>query len=98
MVDRLKLETMLTRRFPKPRGAAVRAAADAIMGITDGWEELLHPNQEFGYHHHRACCSDVMSLTGSDIEFRILQRSRLHVVPFRRLDHPVLGASEDAWR
>ena len=97
MVDRLKLETLLTRRFPNARSEDVRAAADAIMGMTAGWEELLHPDQEFGYHYG-SCGADQDATDGSDIEFRILQRRRTHVVPFGRVDNPLFGAWEDAWR
>jgi hypothetical protein len=97
MVDRRKLETILTRRFANARREDVRAAADAIIGIADGWQELLHPDREFRYHDG-SCCADQHATDGSDIEFRILQRRRTHVVPFRRVDEPLLGAWEDAWR
>jgi hypothetical protein len=39
MLDRQKIEAILTRRFPGATRAAVAAAANAIMGLGDEWEE-----------------------------------------------------------
>jgi hypothetical protein len=40
MVDRQKVETILRRRFPGSNAAQVAAAANAIMGLGDEWEEV----------------------------------------------------------
>jgi hypothetical protein len=40
MIDRQKLETVLTRRFPGSRHDQIAAAANAIMGLEDEWEEF----------------------------------------------------------
>jgi len=40
MVDRQKLETVLRRRFPAATGGQIAAAANAIMGLEDEWEEV----------------------------------------------------------
>lgn len=40
MLDRQKLEVILTRRFPEGSPQQVAAAANAIMGLDDEWEEF----------------------------------------------------------
>ncbi len=40
MLDRQKLETLLSRRFPGAHRDQVAAAANAIMGLDDEWEEV----------------------------------------------------------
>ena len=51
MLDRQKIEAILTRRFPGAARAAVAAAANAIMGLDDEWEEeevdISHLAREF---------------------------------------------------
>jgi hypothetical protein len=43
MLDRQKLETLLTKRFPGARHDQIAAAANAIMGLDDEWEEVADP-------------------------------------------------------
>jgi hypothetical protein len=40
MIDRQKLEVLLTKRFPGAKGDQIAAAANAIMGMDDEWEEV----------------------------------------------------------
>lgn len=40
MIDRQKLETLLSRRFPGATHDQIAAAANAIMGLEDEWEEV----------------------------------------------------------
>jgi len=40
MIDREKIETILRRRFPDARLDQVAAAANAIMGLGDEWQEI----------------------------------------------------------
>ena len=40
MLDRQKIETVLTRRFSGASASEIAAAANAIMGLGDEWEEL----------------------------------------------------------
>ena len=49
MLDRQKLEAILTRRFPGSSPDRIAAAANAIMGLRDEWEEVLHEDERFGY-------------------------------------------------
>ena len=44
MVDRQKVETILRRRFPGSDVAQIAAAANAIMGLADEWEEVPRPD------------------------------------------------------
>jgi hypothetical protein len=40
MIDRQKLETILSRRFSGATHWQIAAAANAIMGLADEWEEV----------------------------------------------------------
>jgi hypothetical protein len=46
MIDRQKVETILRRRFPGAEWGQIAAAANAIMGLDDEWEEVQHPDIE----------------------------------------------------
>jgi hypothetical protein len=75
MIDRLKLETVLRRRFPGARPEQIAAAANAIMGLEDEWEEVS-TEQEFGYQFS-ARCSDFCTLAReaeAGTEYRLLRR------------------------
>lgn len=64
MIDRQKLETVLARRFPGASWGQIAAAANAIMGLDEEWEEVE--------------CRDLSSLA-RDLErgetFRLLRRN-----------------------
>jgi hypothetical protein len=64
MIDRQKLETLLWRRFPGASRDQVAAAANAIMGLDDEWEEVT-PCAE-------ACVVARGAVDGN--EFRVLKR------------------------
>jgi len=75
MIDRQKLETLLCRRFPGSTCDQVAAAANAIMGMDDEWEEV-GSEQELGYQY-RVQCPDVCALVReaeAGAEFRLLRR------------------------
>jgi hypothetical protein len=75
MIDRQKLETVLSRRFPGATTAQIAAAANAIMGIEDEWEEIAGP-EEFGYHISSRCV-DICALAReaeAGTELRVLRR------------------------
>ncbi|MBI3490853.1 MAG: hypothetical protein HY047_03540 [Acidobacteria bacterium] len=62
MIDRQKLETLLSRRFPGATRDQIAAAANAIMGMEDEWEEVS---------------SDIWALAReaeAGTEFRLLRR------------------------
>jgi len=75
MIDRQKLETVLSRRFPGSTRDQIAAAANAIMGLDDEWEEV-GTHEEFGYHMS-AQCQDICALAReaeAGAEFRVLRR------------------------
>jgi len=76
MVDRQKIETILTRRFPGAGYQQVAAAANAIMGLGDEWEEVIHEEHYLGCHTP-AACSGACYLAGEladSSEFRLFRR------------------------
>ena len=76
MIDRQKLEVLLARRFPGSQHDQIAAAANAIMGLSDEWEEVLHEDQQFGYHFSSEC-SNICYLAREvedGTEFRLFRR------------------------
>ena len=76
MLDRQKLETILSRRFPGAAHNQVAAAANAIMGLGDEWEEVSGHEAEVGVHfsHH---CGDLCTLASEverGAEFKLFRR------------------------
>jgi hypothetical protein len=61
MIDRQKLEALLSKRFPDSKGDQIAAAANAIMGMDDEWEEVGNPSPP-------ARARDVA------VEFRVFRR------------------------
>ena len=79
MLDRQKVEAILSRRFPASTPDTIAAAANAIMGLKEEWQEVLHEDEQFGYHYSTRC-SDICYLAREaedGAEFRL----------FRRRDH-----------
>jgi hypothetical protein len=76
MLDRQKVEAILSRRFAGATRIQIAAAANAIMGLSDEWEEMLHDDQRAGYHFS-AECGPACGVTGSGaqaVEFRLFKR------------------------
>jgi len=55
MIDREKVLAVLRKRFPGAPADAVAAAANAIVGLDDEWEDVTHREPEFGYHYSLPC-------------------------------------------
>ena len=75
MVDRQKVEILLSRRFKGATPEQIAATANAIMGLEDDWEEV-GDDTAFGYRFN-GNCADVCAIareaqTGA--EFRLLRR------------------------
>ena len=79
MLDRLKVEAILTYRFPGATPGQVAAAANAVMGLGDEWEEMVGESQEFGYHYSDDCRDICYLVRESDrgSEFRLFRRRYL---------------------
>jgi len=74
MLDRQKIESVLTRRFPGAKPTDVAAATNAIMGLDDEWEEVPDGNPELGFRfpdEYRQGCSLP---GGYGPEFRFFRR------------------------
>ena len=61
MVDREKVLAVLRRRFSGASPYQLAAAANAIVGLDDEWEEVTDREEELGYHYS-AQCSDICYL------------------------------------
>jgi hypothetical protein len=61
MVDREKVLAVLRKRFPGAAGQQLAAAANAIVGLDDEWEEVSDREDELGYHYSPQC-SDICYL------------------------------------
>lgn len=76
MLDRLKVESILSRRFPSAGRDQIAAAANAIMGIGEEWEEVVDRSNEFGYHYSEHCGAICYLAREVDhgAEFRLFRR------------------------
>lgn len=66
MLDRLKVENILLRRFPGATREQIAVSANALMGLDEEWEEVL--------------CHDFEALAAQRVEgeeFRVLRRRPL---------------------
>lgn len=55
MIDREKVLSVLHKRFPGASAEEVAAAANAIVGLDDEWEDVTRHEPEFGYHFSAQC-------------------------------------------
>ena len=61
MIDREKVLTVLAKRFPRAAPEDTAAAANAIVGLDDEWEDVTDREAELGYHYLPGC-SDICFL------------------------------------
>jgi hypothetical protein len=76
MVDREKVLAVLGRRFPGAGPEQLAAAANAIVGLDDDWEDVTEREDQFGYNF-LPTCSDICYLTQQverGDQFRIFRR------------------------
>ncbi len=81
MIDREKVLTVLHKRFPAATPDQLAAAANAIVGLDDEWEDVTAREPEFGYHYS-AQCGEICYLAEQaqlGAQFRIF-RKRLESV------------------
>ncbi|MEQ1729056.1 MAG: hypothetical protein ABL982_11820 [Vicinamibacterales bacterium] len=78
MLDRQKVEAILSRRFPGAARDQVATAANAIMGLSDEWEEVLHDEPQGSYHFSNECGGLCYLTDAGDgeqgVEFRLFKR------------------------
>jgi hypothetical protein len=76
MIDREKVLTVLRRRFPGASTHDVAAAANAIVGLDDEWEDVTEREPDLLAHLARSCGPGCY-VAGGDHEvtdFRLLLR------------------------
>ena len=61
MVDREKVLAVMRKRFPGAPPDEVAAAANAIVGLGDDWEDVSDREDQLGFHVS-AQCSDICYL------------------------------------
>jgi hypothetical protein len=87
MLDREKVETILQRRFAGATRDQAAAAVNAIMGLSDEWEEVLHEGEPVG-HHFSNHCGKLCYLTADleeGTEFRLFRRRAVATAPVTEL-------------
>ena len=81
MIDREKVLAVLTKRFPGAPGDQVAAAANAIVGLEEEWEEVTDREDQLGYHYSPSC-SDICYLAQQaerGDSFRLFRRRPVRV-------------------
>ncbi len=76
MIDREKVLAVLHKRFPGSASDQVAAAANAIVGLDDEWEDVTAREPELGYHFS-VQCSEICYLADQvrqGAELRVLLR------------------------
>ena len=76
MIDREKVLTVLRNRFPGATAGQMAAAANAIVGLGDEWEDVSQHAPEFGFHFS-VQCGDICYLAEQaqrGAEFRLFRR------------------------
>lgn len=75
MIDREKVVTVLRKRFAGASAEEVAAAANAIVGLTDEWEDVTALEPDLASHLTHSCGAGcyVAEIAGEG-EFRLLLR------------------------
>lgn len=76
MIDREKVLAVLHKRFPAASSDQLAAAANAIVGLDDEWEDVTSREPELGYHHSMQC-SEICYLAEQvqmGAQFRIFKK------------------------
>ncbi len=76
MIDREKVLTVLAKWFPNAAVEETAAAANAIVGLGDEWEEVTDREDELGYHYSPSCtdiCYIAQQVERGDT-FRLFRR------------------------
>jgi hypothetical protein len=79
MLDRQKLEAILSRRFPGSRHDQLATAANAIMGLDDEWEEIDDAPTQFDCRFAARCADACFLMKEADhgTSWRLFRRRQL---------------------
>ena len=81
MIDREKVLAVLSKRFPGSTPEQMAAAANAVVGLADEWEDVTAHEPEFGYHFS-VQCGEICYLaeqTDRGGQFRVFRRRACEV-------------------
>jgi hypothetical protein len=81
MIDREKVLAVLVKRFPGAPIEQIAAAANAIVGLDDEWEEVTDREEQLGYHYSPSCtdiCYIAQQAERGDI-FRLFRKRAARV-------------------
>jgi hypothetical protein len=76
MIDREKVLAVLRKRFNGASPEQLAAAANAIVGLPEEWEEVTDRDEQLGYHYSPNC-SDICYLAQQverGDQFRLFRR------------------------
>jgi hypothetical protein len=73
MIDREKVVTVLRRRFPGASPEAIAAAANAIVGLPEEWEDITDLDPDLPSHLRRFGAGRLVD-SSQDAEFRLYRR------------------------
>ena len=74
MIDREKVLTVLRRRFPHASPQDMAAAANAIVGLGDEWDDVTAEEPDLAAHLSRACGEGCFVARAGEADFRLLIR------------------------
>jgi hypothetical protein len=76
MIDREKVLTVLHKRFPGASVDQLAAAANAIVGLDDEWEDVTSREAELGYNYSLQCAEIcyLAEQVQQGTEFRIFMK------------------------
>jgi hypothetical protein len=81
MIDREKVLAVLVKRFPGAPVDQMAAAANAIVGLDDEWEEVTDREDQLGYHYSPSCtdiCYIAQQAERGDV-FRLFRKRAARV-------------------
>lgn len=76
MIDREKVLAVLHKRFPGSTSSQLAAAANAIVGLSDEWDDVTGHEPELGYHVSTQCAHIcyLAEQVQAGAQFRLLRR------------------------
>jgi len=83
MIDREKVLTVLRKRFPLASPEDMAAAANAIVGLEEEWDDVTAEEPDLAAHLSRACGEGCFVARAGEADFRLLIRRERDVTGVR---------------